>query len=110
MGEALLRGSERQPYQVATATRVKIGWVPSTTITSQPPNPLYNLDSYLLHTPVYANTLYIMQLYISVCTVPLVVNEVKKLIPAERELCIPVPSKVYTPTKHAIILVKMWCI
>ena len=45
--------------------------------------------------------LYIMQLYISVCTVPLAVNEVKKLIPAERELCIPVPSKVYTPTKHS---------
>jgi CRP-like cAMP-binding protein len=54
VGEALLRGSERQPYKVQTDSRVRIGWVSSTTVT---------------------------------------MNEVGKLIPADKELSIPVPTK-----------------
>ncbi|CAI8032876.1 hypothetical protein GBAR_LOCUS18554 [Geodia barretti] len=54
VGEALLRGSERQPYKVQTGSRVRIGWVPSTTVT---------------------------------------MNEVGKLIPADKDLSIPVPTK-----------------
>ena len=74
VGEGLLRGVERQPYRVTTTTQVKIGWVSSAIITSQLN---YQKDSL-----IFCSTL---------CPT---VNEVKKLLPVDRALCIPVPSKV----------------
>ena len=75
VGEGLLVGMETQPYKVTTTTRANVGWVSSTTIrgetccmTTQEQSQLFCYK--------YA------------------VNEVQKLIPADRALSVTVPSKV----------------
>ena len=35
VGEGMLRGSEQQPYQVTTTTKVRIGWVSASIIRSR---------------------------------------------------------------------------